>query len=192
MKIINAPDVYDVADSETTLFLAGGIQGCKEWQKEFIRYANTSNPKDIENLIILNPRRDNFPIHDPNAAKEQIEWEFNNLNTCDIFSMYFDGPTASDQPICFYELGRYVALMQSNYPDDFQDRVVITCSPNFKRHMDVVIQCELIFGENIVVLTNDVKNHFDRCVEAYKKFDNYRNIIKDKHVKNYINFDGAY
>jgi hypothetical protein len=27
-------------------------------------------------VYLFNPRRENFPINDPNASKEQIEWEY--------------------------------------------------------------------------------------------------------------------
>ncbi len=29
--------------------------------------------------VLLNPRRKNFPRHDPAAAEQQIKWEYNHL-----------------------------------------------------------------------------------------------------------------
>ena len=49
-----------------SLFLAGGITGCPDWQKEMIHLLND------EPILIYSPRRKNFPIHNPNAAYEQI------------------------------------------------------------------------------------------------------------------------
>ena len=76
-----------------SVFLGGGITNCTDWQKEV-----TSLLSD-ELITILNPRRENFPVNDPQAAKDQIEWEFNALKDATIFSMWFSGES-SVQPIC--------------------------------------------------------------------------------------------
>lgn len=171
MQIITAPQSFTKKDDDVLLFLAGGIQNCKEWQKEFIGYCNEFNPNYGQHLVIFNPRRDNFPIHDKNAAREQIQWEFEWLEKVDIFSMYFDGPTVSDQPICFYELGRHLNRMITKWPNEYQNRVVLTVSPEFKRFQDVIIQTELACssGEHQIrpIIGNNVKKHFAQCLRAY-------------------------
>lgn len=140
MKVITAPQEYEREKSDILCFLAGGITNCPEWQKEVIKYLRYVNPGS---LIVFNPRRDNFPIHDPNAAKEQITWEFENLNRADIFSMYFCSGD-SDQPICMYELGRHVERMMKEYPYiEISDRVVVSVEDGYKRKNDVIIQTEL-------------------------------------------------
>ncbi len=45
-----------------SLFLAGGITGCPDWQRQ-LRDKLADTP-----LTLLNPRRANFPIDDPRAA----------------------------------------------------------------------------------------------------------------------------
>lgn len=170
MKIITAPQSFTKKENDILLFLAGGIQNCKEWQKEFIGYCNEFNPQYGQDLVIFNPRRDNFPIGDPNAAREQITWEFDWLEQVDIFSMYFDGPTVSDQPICFYELGRHLNRMITKWPNEYQNRIVLTVSPEFKRVQDVIIQTELACRDSHPIRTivgNSVKNHFAQCLRAY-------------------------
>ena len=169
MKIITAPQSFTKKENDILLFLAGGIQNCKEWQKEFIGYCNEFNSQYGQDLVIFNPRRDNFPIHDKNAAREQIQWEFEWLEKVDIFSMYFDGPTVSDQPICFYELGRHLNRIITKWPNEYQNRIVLTVSPEFKRVQDVIIQTELACKEHEIrtMISNSVKNHFAQCLRAY-------------------------
>ena len=110
MIVVTAPDYYGLMfDSRKTFcFLAGGITDCSNWQKTVINFLKErENCMTLDNLVLFNPRRDNFPIDDPSAADKQIEWEYDWLGMSDIFSIYFDGGN-SDQPICMYELGRYL------------------------------------------------------------------------------------
>jgi len=121
--------------------------------------------------VLFNPRRDNFPIHDPNASNEQIKWEFDRLQIMDIFSMFFCAGE-SDQPICMYELGRNLMTMHVRFPDDWENRVVITCDEGYRRKQDVVIQTGLA-SENIEVITGKfyedlIQSHVDRIVKAYQ------------------------
>jgi hypothetical protein len=125
------------------IFLAGGIQKSIKWQDMIIK-----DFQDVENielrtgykngLYLLNPRREDW-IEKPGAAERQIEWEFDMLENCDVFTMYFAGGE-SDQPICLYELGRNILRLQYEYPESWKDRIVITCNSNYKRLNDVLIQ----------------------------------------------------
>lgn len=102
VTVVTAPEKIEFPVGSIRIFLAGGIQKCREWQKELIdMFKHLNIDTDI---YLINPRRDNFPIDDPNAAEEQITWEFDMLKECDFFTMFFDN-SDSDQPICFYELG---------------------------------------------------------------------------------------
>lgn len=144
-----------------SVFLAGGITNCPNWQDEVIKGLEGTD------CIILNPRRENFPIDDPNASEEQITWEFHALNQCDIFSMWFsDAP--SDQPICMYELGRQVALRQ--YKADYLHEIAVGVEPGYKREKDVFIQLNLIHPE----LGEDISWSLDKHIYNIKrKIDSY-------------------
>ena len=140
MKVITAPKQYEKQERDVLLFLAGGITNCPNWQKEVIALLEKVNPSD---LVVFNPRRDNFPIHDQNAAKEQITWEFKYLNMADIFTMYFCSGD-SDQPICMYELGRHLhRISEENGWDNVIDHVVVSVEDGYKRKNDVIIQTSL-------------------------------------------------
>ena len=140
MKIITAIENYDLKPGEISLFLAGGITNCPDWQSAIIK--RLEEYYNLENLVVFNPRRENFPIGDRNESYKQIEWEFKYLEKVDIFSMYFCSGE-SDQPICMYELGRNIVRMQTKYPVSWKDRIIITVENGYKRKVDVYIQSAL-------------------------------------------------
>ena len=152
------------AEDQIYCFLAGGITDCWDWQKAVID-SICSDPEYKENLVLFSPRRSNFPIDDPNAAEEQITWEFKYLEQCDIFSMYFCNGD-SDQPICMYELGRNIALMQHKFPIDWEKRIIITVEKGYKRTADVIIQTKLATDGAVTVRVYEtpeeaVKDHIE-------------------------------
>ena len=52
--------------------------------------------------------------------------------------MFFaEGP--SQQPICLYELGRNLVMMQNRFPISFLNRIIVACSPDYSRSSDVYI-----------------------------------------------------
>jgi hypothetical protein len=155
MKVIEAVNrewpIWE--DSYPWVFMAGGITNCPDWQQDMIEKLN-----DVNKGILYNPRRKNFPIEDPNASKEQIEWEFDAIEACDIFTMWFS-KGESDQPICMYELGRNLArYMMSEFAD-----IVIGVEEGYRRQNDVLIQVGLV-DEDIVI-----HRTFDDYIEAVRK-----------------------
>lgn len=119
-----------------SVFLAGGITNCKEWQKEVMREL------EYENISIYNPRQEHFDVTDKSASFKQITWEYERLEQMDIFSMYFCNDN-SDQPICMYELGRNIVRMQNRFPNDWEKRIIISVEDGYRRKADVLIQTEL-------------------------------------------------
>ncbi len=141
-----------------TVFLAGGITSCPEWQNDMIKLLSD------ELITILNPRRKNFPIEDPKAAQEQIEWEFHRLNNADIFSMWFCNTDDSDQPICMYELGRHLVLHQ-----DHPETIVIGVEPGYRRAQDVVVQSGLVESSLPLRISDNLETHAENIKEAMKQ-----------------------
>ena len=94
MKVYQAPDKvdwYGVANRKS-IFLAGGITGCDNWQLDLIfelQSLDNSGLFDLGGLVIFNPRRDNFDVMDMEATIEQIKWEHKCLEKCDICSFFF-------------------------------------------------------------------------------------------------------
>ena len=171
MRVITAPEFYIPQEHDITVFLAGGITNCPDWQSKVIKDLNVDN-RYLESLVIFNPRRENFPIWDKSAAYAQIEWEYQMLEKCDVFSMYFSSGD-SDQPICMYELGRNILRMQMRFPSDWQDRIVISVENDYIRRQDVLVQTELATQNQIFVNTQIsprvcLADHVDNIVMAFE------------------------
>ena len=159
VKVITAPEKIEFPKTAIKIFLAGGIQKCDEWQQKIINmFKEYETEKEI---YLINPRRENFPIDDPNASYEQIKWEFDMLEQCHIFTMLFLD-SESDQPICFYELGRNIERMKQRFPQSWDRRIVVSCDENFKRRQDVEIQTKLATGMSVNIVPTDklVETHF--------------------------------
>lgn len=127
MQYIEAVSDEEVTPGNQVLFLAGGITDCEDWQKELVDLV-----KDFPFLTVINPRRANFPMHDPEAGKIQIKWEFERMQSAEHVSFWFSKRTLC--PITLYELGRQLALGKNVY---------IGMDPEYKRRLDVEIQAPL-------------------------------------------------
>ena len=166
MRIITAPEPYIRQPKDITVFLAGGITNCWEWQDKVIEMLQNQIEVNLDNLVVFNPRRKNFPIDKPEESRKQIKWEFEMLEQCDIFSMYFCAGE-SNQPICMYELGRNICRMQMKYPVDWDTRIVITTEDDYKRAKDVRIQTSLATGFCESAVNNNIKYHVDEIIDQY-------------------------
>jgi hypothetical protein len=115
------------------IFLAGGITSCPDWQAEIIELL-----RDVQGTL-LNPRRANFPIHDPNAAFEQIQWEYIAMNQwADAISFRFS--VGSLNPIVLFELGCHsVRLDLYGVPIT----IFVGVHTDYERRQDVEIQMHL-------------------------------------------------
>jgi hypothetical protein len=142
MIYVEAPNKGPVGGTIPSLFLAGAITGAPQWQDELV--------KDLENLnlVVYNPRRKNFPIHDPSAAAAQIKWEFDNLRKASMISFWFCKETMG--PIVLFELGAHLMTPKP---------IVIGMDPGYQRRQDVEIQTKLIHPEiEIVYSLKDLGN----------------------------------
>jgi hypothetical protein len=111
--------------SDPSLFLAGGITGCPDWQQELTALLQSSS------LVLLNPRRPAFPIDDPYAAHAQIAWEHDHLRKATAIAFWF--PCESLCPIVLFELGWAMS----------DKHIFIGVHPDYQRKQDVLIQTAL-------------------------------------------------
>jgi len=132
MRSIECPAVLE--GNEKSLFIAGGISGCDNWQEEFI-----NSLKDTD-LTILNPRRNSFKADNLDIEEEQISWEFNHLKKVSAVSFWFPKETLC--PITLYELGKQSVLSKPLF---------IGVHPEYKRKRDIEIQTRLIRPEIKIV-----------------------------------------
>ena len=114
-----------------TIFLAGSIEMGKaiNWQDKIVEAL-----KDEKDLVILNPRRDNWDsswkqtIDNPNFV-EQVDWELEGIGDADLVVFYFDPETIS--PITLMELGTCK-----------NKKAVVCCPDGYFRKGNVDIFCK--------------------------------------------------
>lgn len=149
VNYIESPNKIDsISSLERIVFFAGGITGCPDWQSEMrtmlMSFSGT----------IFNPRRADFPMNDPNAAKEQITWEYNALRTANEILFWF--PCETVCPIVLYELGAWSMT---------QKKIYVGIHPNYQRRQDVEIQTGLACPEVEIVYSLEDLAHQIICRE---------------------------
>jgi hypothetical protein len=122
--IIEAPTEYQ--EESRSLFLAGGITHCPDWQADAIQRLEQSP------LVLLNPRRCSFSLSDPNIGVEQIAWEHRHLRRATAILFWFPHETLC--PIALYELG---AWSMTSKP------LFVGVHADYPRRLDVIEQTRL-------------------------------------------------
>jgi len=134
MQYVEAPgNIKNLA--HPLVFLAGGITDCEDWQA-VVREKLTGHgsPKGT----LLNPRRAEFPIDNPDAAHEQIMWEHEALWMSDVITFWFAGGP-SVQPIVMFEYGCHLGRYSIG---GGPSKLLVGVHRNYKRRQDVLIQTE--------------------------------------------------
>lgn len=134
MKYIQCPTEANPHSLEPTLFLAGGISSCPDWQSELTAMLESSN------WTILNPRRTDFDAGDSRLTQAQIEWEFRHLRLASAIAFWFPPQTLC--PITLYELG---AWSMTDKP------LFVGVDPNYQRRSDVKIQTKLARPDVVIL-----------------------------------------
>jgi hypothetical protein len=118
---------YDAHDpEEQSLFLAGGITDCGNWQAEVIKMlVNTG-------LVVINPRRKNWPMGDDAAAEQQIRWEHEHLQKSSMILFWFPPETLC--PITLFEYGKWLVRTKPLF---------VGCHPRYRRLHDLQVQTML-------------------------------------------------
>ena len=130
MRYVECPEIRLLDRDEHSLFLAGGITGCPDWQSEIVEMLRDSD------WMLFNPRRKDFPLTDPTAAAEQIRWEYDHLRNASAILFWF--PCEALCPIALYELG---AWSMTNKP------LFVGAHPEYERRRDIEIQTALVRPE---------------------------------------------
>ena len=114
----------------TKIFLAGSIEMgvAEDWQ------AKVAKRFETHPVTFFNPRRDEWDSSWKQEQKEsnfneQVNWEMNNREDCDIIFMYFDPETKS--PISLLELGLHAS----------DGKMIVVCPEGFWRKGNVEIVC---------------------------------------------------
>lgn len=128
-KLITCPEVFEgPITGGPSIFLAGGISNCPDWQVEAIRMLQ---PLPV---TLINPRRADY---DMNAGKrlveEQIKWEHKHLYEATQILFWFPKETLC--PITLFELGAHLPRPRTLW---------IGVEPGYQRAWDVEIQTHCV------------------------------------------------
>lgn len=131
MRHIKAPG--NIPNKGFKIFLAGSIEmgAAEKWQDR------AAAMLELEDVIVLNPRRDDWDSSWVQSIKhyqfrEQVEWELQGIEEADKIIVYFDPETKA--PITLLELG-FVA----GYHDP--EKIIVVCPEGFYRKGNVDIVC---------------------------------------------------
>ena len=168
-QYIEAPDETHIKNKES-LFLAGSITGCWDWQKEM-----SQKLSKIDILTICNPRRKNFKSFkgaaDYEESRKQIEWEFKLLQQVTQISFWFSFETLA--PITLYELGRVIEKNVQYFNDPMKgQRIFIGVDPNFERKFDVETQVGL------QGYTDDISDNINHLIERIRIYNKNLELFK--------------
>ncbi len=130
--IIKSPYPISGIEHKFSVFLAGSIEmgAAENWQERIERELH-----GMENICILNPRRDDWDsswkqeIEDP-QFNEQVNWELNAMERADLIVFYFSPETKS--PVSMLELGLFAR----------SGKILVCCPEGFWRKGNVDIVCE--------------------------------------------------
>lgn len=135
MREIKAPNKFKI-DPQIFVFLAGSIEMGKaeNWQKKVSKELS-----EFDNIIILNPRRDDWDSSweqsiDNKKFNEQVNWELSAMEKADYIIMNFVEGTKS--PISLLELGLYAR----------SKNLFVCCPRKFWRKGNVDIVCRKYNG----------------------------------------------
>lgn len=127
-KIITCPEVFEKFNGGPSIFLAGGITGCPNWQADAIQWLS------FLPVTLLNPRRSNWTYNaGSKIIEEQVIWEHSHLQKATQVLFWF--PEETICPITLFELG--VELYRPR-------NLWIGCHINYARRLDVEIQTKLV------------------------------------------------
>lgn len=136
MEIIKPPKpISAIGGNKISIFLAGSIEmgTAIDWQQKVADYFKHSAVCD--RVVLFNPRRDNWDssweqsIENPQFY-QQVNWELNALEKCDLIFMYFAPNTKS--PISLLELGKFAD----------SHKLIVCCPEGFWRKGNVDIVCD--------------------------------------------------
>lgn len=150
MIYVECPNRTD--EQKLSLFLAGGLSGCRHWQIEVIQKLS---PLDI---VLYNPRRKYFDITDSNVAEEQIIWEEEMIRRADVVSFYFCRESVC--PITLYELGVCNTMRFK--------AIIIGMDHDYSRRFDVEVQTRLKNPRTAASITYGLESFTNNIIKFFK------------------------
>jgi hypothetical protein len=152
MREVTAPEEYYDHNGERSVFLAGGISGCPDWQQEFKELMSHTD------FVLINPRRKEFDINNKVLEFSQIKWEHNHLIRANTISFWFPKETLC--PIVLFELGVWSSKNK---------KIFIGVDPQYQRRADVEIQMQLSrplvhINYSLDEMASEIKDYYEEIV----------------------------
>ena len=126
MRYVQCPAEFEPSPGEPSIFLAGGISGCDDWQARMTALLGATD------LAVVNPRRAAYDWGDPRLAVEQIEWEHRHLRRVTARLFWFPPETLC--PVALFEFGRWLRVEQPLF---------LGIHPDYRRKLDLEVQTRL-------------------------------------------------
>lgn len=130
---LEAPNYVAELPKQQSIFLAGGITGCEDWQSYVVKRL-----EGFGQLNVFNPRRADYDVNaGQDEISRQVKWEHHHLDRADQVIFWFSYETV--QPIVLFELG---VRLRENKKTPRQE-LFIGCHPEYRRIFDVITQVQL-------------------------------------------------
>ena len=140
-----------------SVFLAGGISGCPNWQKEVIEHLG--DYPDTDDLIVFNPRGDIFEKDEIDKDDLYVQWRWENyfLKNIDIFSIYFC--EGKSQSFSMYELGKFFGVKVISRNGIFTYSIpILSTEKGFSKFDGILCRTAFEFDDADDIITNYKKN----------------------------------
>ena len=146
-KVITSPEALE-PDAPLSIFLAGGISDCWDWQDIVaMRLAGETD------AVVYNPRRIGFDMSAyEEISRQQIIWEFHALRMSTVNLFWFP-----EETLCPITLMEYGSAMERLHPG----AIMCGTHPNYQRRFDVVEQTRL---KNHSHVWSDISDLVDETV----------------------------
>jgi len=128
--LFRSPDKLPFVFQKQSIFVAGGISNCPDWQSDIVALID-QNIHDV-----INPRRVGGFDPTGDTAEDQITWEHRALSLVDACIFWFPKETLC--PITLLEFGRMVERAAKH-----NVRLAIGWHPEYQRAFDLTVQLKL-------------------------------------------------
>jgi len=135
--LYKSPDLLPFAFQRQSIFIAGGISDCPDWQSDMVAHI------DCSIYDVVNPRREAGFDRTGVTAEEQITWEHRALGLVDACIFWF--PCETLCPITLLEYGKMLERASRH-----SIRLVVGWHPDYARAFDLKIQTRLEMSTHII------------------------------------------
>ena len=151
-QIVRSPEALAVPCNRT-IFLAGGISNCPDWQEGVAQRIAA----EVDDCVIYNPRRLDFDMGAyEDVSRFQITWEYHALRMSTVNLFWFPEETLC--PITLFEYGSAIERLHAG-------AVMCGTHINYQRRFDLVEQTRL---RNGMPIFDDLDNLTEQTIMLLK------------------------